>query len=173
MKEKLILKHRGDYDYFLVARTENSESLVACLNPDGYFDQKLSKQNCDEIFSCVDVEKLAEEMGKQFYNGGNYDFENGVRKGFNKAMELNKDKEFTLEDMQECWDSAHQAGRFEGKGIAEGNWQTFKTYIEDLQQPTEIEVEMEMEDKIALDGHTVIGREPKLQDYEFLILRKI
>jgi hypothetical protein len=168
MKEKLILKHRGDYDYFLVARTENSESLVACLNPDGYFEQKLSKQNCDEIFSGVDVEKLAEEMGKQFYNGGNYDFENGVRKGFNKAMELNKDKVFTLSDMKRafnCGRDLESINRFE-------DWRTFTKFIDSL-QPTEIEVEIEMEDKIALDGHTVIGREPKLQDYEFLILRKI
>ena len=29
---------------------------------------------------------------------------------------------------QETWDSAHQAGRFEGKGIAEPHWQTFETY---------------------------------------------
>jgi len=28
----------------------------------------------------------------------------------------------------ECWNVAHQAGRFEGKGIAEENWQTFEQY---------------------------------------------
>jgi hypothetical protein len=58
MKEKLILKHRGDFDYFLVSRTDNSEALVASLNPDGEFEYKLSKQNCDEIFGAVDVEKI-------------------------------------------------------------------------------------------------------------------
>lgn len=29
---------------------------------------------------------------------------------------------------QETWETAHQAGRFEGKGIAEENWQTWETY---------------------------------------------
>jgi hypothetical protein len=31
----------------------------------------------------------------------------------------------------ETWDIAHQAGRFEGKGIAEENWQTFETHWEE------------------------------------------
>ena len=35
------------------------------------------------------------------------------------------------EQHNETWDSAHQAGRFEGKGIAEENWQTFETYWEE------------------------------------------
>ncbi len=50
MKAKMILKHRGDHDYFLISRTDNSESLVASLNPDDDFEQKLSKENCDELF---------------------------------------------------------------------------------------------------------------------------
>ncbi len=37
-------------------------------------------------------------------------------------------KEIEKEQHNETWDSAHQAGRFEGKGIAEENWQTFETY---------------------------------------------
>jgi hypothetical protein len=32
------------------------------------------------------------------------------------------------EQIVEAWNTAHQAGRFEGKGIAEENWQTFETY---------------------------------------------
>lgn len=40
-------------------------------------------------------------------------------------------KEMEKEAHQETWDSAHQAGRFEGKGIAEENWQTFETYWEE------------------------------------------
>jgi len=34
-----------------------------------------------------DVKKLSLEMGLEYYVGGNYDFENGVRKGYNKAKE--------------------------------------------------------------------------------------
>ena len=35
------------------------------------------------------------------------------------------------EQHNETWDVAHQAGRFEGKGVAEENWQTFETYWEE------------------------------------------
>jgi hypothetical protein len=34
--------------------------------------------------------------------------------------------------LKECWDTAHQAGRFEGKGIAEENWQTFDDYYNEI-----------------------------------------
>jgi hypothetical protein len=35
------------------------------------------------------------------------------------------------EQHQETWDVAHQAGRFEGKGIAEENWFKFEEYWEE------------------------------------------
>lgn len=38
-------------------------------------------------------------------------------------------KVVTIKDtLEECWNAAHQAGRFEGKGIAEENWNTFEDY---------------------------------------------
>jgi hypothetical protein len=37
-------------------------------------------------------------------------------------------KEMELSQLVECWNTAHQAGRFEGKGIAEKDWQTFEQY---------------------------------------------
>jgi hypothetical protein len=37
-------------------------------------------------------------------------------------------KEMDKEQKKECWDVAHQAGRFKGKGIAQKNWQTFEQY---------------------------------------------
>ena len=37
-------------------------------------------------------------------------------------------KKMEKQQKKECWDVAHQAGRFEGKGIAEENWQTFQQY---------------------------------------------
>jgi hypothetical protein len=40
-------------------------------------------------------------------------------------------KEMEKEAHQETWDVAHQAGRFEGKGIAEENWFTFEEYWEE------------------------------------------
>ena len=37
-------------------------------------------------------------------------------------------KEMEKHSHKETWDVAHQSGRFEGKGIAKENWQTFETY---------------------------------------------
>lgn len=46
-------------------------------------------------------------------------------------LEIEQALEMEKEQHQETWDSAHQAGRFEGKGIAEENWQTFETHWEE------------------------------------------
>jgi hypothetical protein len=45
-----------------------------------------------------------------------------------KKSLIEQAKEMEKEQKKECWDVAHQAGRFEGKGIAEKNWQTFEQY---------------------------------------------
>jgi hypothetical protein len=44
----------------------------------------------------------------------------------------NKAKEMEKQQLQECWDISHQAGRYEGKGIAEENWQTFEDYWNEI-----------------------------------------
>jgi hypothetical protein len=49
-----------------------------------------------------------------------------------REMELlEQAKEKEKQAHKETWDVAHQAGRFEGKGIAEENWQTFEGYWEE------------------------------------------
>lgn len=50
-------------------------------------------------------------------------------------------KQIDMKQKEECWNVAHQAGRFEGKGIAQENWQTFdkyynETYINATHSPT-------------------------------------
>lgn len=54
-----------------------------------------------------------------------YDSREAFIEGYKLAKKMEK------EQHQETWDSAHQAGRFEGKGIAEENWQTFESYWEE------------------------------------------
>jgi hypothetical protein len=44
------------------------------------------------------------------------------------AIKFEKAKEMEKESLMDCWDTSHQVGRFEGKGIAEENWQTFEQY---------------------------------------------
>lgn len=50
----------------------------------------------------------------------------GDGKVFDELLELAELME--KKQHQETWENAHQAGRFEGKGIAEDNWQTWETY---------------------------------------------
>ena len=42
--------------------------------------------------------------------------------------QIEQAKEMEKEQIVTTWNTAHQAGRFEVKGIAEENWQTFESY---------------------------------------------
>ena len=81
-----------------------------------------------------------------------YDGQNGTLYGedFEFAENL-----FKIQ-LENCWDAAHQAGRFEGKGIAEENWQTFEDYYKDnfeydeKQNPPHCLIKGVCDDKICL-----------------------
>ena len=97
--------------------------------------QKLSIENCNQIFGIFDVEKLAEDFAKihSTYLTEQDDTEFGFRNGFNKALELNKDKKFTLEQVIEAM-SLYKRNEFAMS----------KVLVIVLDQPLEIEVEIEM-----------------------------
>jgi hypothetical protein len=75
------------------------------------------------------VEWLVEQF-KEYDFADVKDTENYIIKmqSFVLTEKLEKAKEMDKQQKKECWDVAHQAGRFEGKGIAEKNWQTFEQY---------------------------------------------
>jgi hypothetical protein len=171
MKGKLIKTNSEDYhmgNYFL----NNTEGFAIGSTDYEWCRRvskpqyKLSKQNCDEIFGVVDVEKLTFECMKNTINqetGSDIHRLSvglGFKKGFNKAIELNKDKLFTLSDIS-------YAIAFSGKMKPS---QIVKNLLE---QPTEIEVEIVI-DKIPADlapgGWDVF---PKLDAEGCLILKKV
>jgi len=171
MKAKLIKDEDG---YSLFTREENSTNRKFIATTQGmYVDHKLSKQNCDEIFGVVDVERLAEESWS-----GNYKEikQLAFKLGFNKAMELNKDKLFTVEELRYAFYTGmkhgSEGGIMFGKALAD-------EYVQSLQQPTEIEVEIEMEcldpncDGINKKGVCIPGDKPKLDSEGCLIIKKI
>ena len=132
---------------------------------------KLSKQNCDEIFGIVDVEKLAEEellkVEKHHKLLSPITYKDGVKKGINKAIELNKDKLFTIEDMRKAlitMQVSHNVIR---------TTEDREELIQSLRQPTEIDVEIVM-DKIPADlapgGWDVF---PKLDKEGCIILKRV
>jgi hypothetical protein len=57
-------------------------------------------------------------------------YEKFEMKGDGREMDkvLEQAKAMEKEQMEDCWIAAHQAGRFEGKGIAQDDWQTFFNY---------------------------------------------
>jgi hypothetical protein len=188
MKAKLILKHRGDYNYFLVSRTDNSEALVASLNPDEeIFEQKLSKQNCDEIFGVVDVEKLAkEDADLRFPNQGDEESwlarNSGVVWGFNKAMELNKDKVFTINEVKKLMLEIAKKSR-EEKDLTLPDYvnnilNNIDYILEHKNKVNEIRVEIETEKiyypaNMPKEGEERPEYRPKLDSNGCLILKKI
>jgi hypothetical protein len=157
-------------DWVIVASSGNNHPYL-----------QLSLENCKVIMNVVDVEKLAIEY--DLYEKINFVGQTRAYKaGFQKAMELNKDKLFTLEDIKKAIDKAKQGSVKEthnGYGIpTEPRFVlddlSYDEIIQSLQQPTEIEVEIEMEDVIQLKkrvgGITNMGK-PKLDSEGCLILK--
>lgn len=168
MKAKLILKKHNDC-YSLNDYSEPSKGypLVIAHSDDENFRYKLSKQNCDEIFGVFDVEKLAEECSIDWEGEVMESIVGVYKEGFNKAMELNKDKVFTEEDMRKAY--------FDGYNDKEEN--KFFNPSKSIQQPTEIEVEIVMEDvmytsNMPKEGEQRPSQRPKLDENGCLILTK-
>jgi hypothetical protein len=154
MKAKLI-KHKFGYnlvdtngEFIATSKDEYSNGIN--------LKYWLSKQNCDEIFGVVDVEKLAEKEYPTFNLGLNSTtslhtiFKEPFINGFNKAMELNKEKLFTLEDVRNAIELAQGGSMQEvhnGYGISTeltfvlDNLSTDEI-IQSIQQPKEIDVEV-------------------------------
>jgi hypothetical protein len=129
--------------------------------------KRLSKQNCDEIFGVIDVEEIAD---RHTFGQRNHEWKAYIA-GFNKNAELNKDKVFTLEDVLDAW----ELGASEGLPLTKAKKEKLLKSI----QPTEIEVEIEMQcldttcDGINRKGICIPGDKPKLDSEGNLILKKI
>jgi hypothetical protein len=168
MKGKLI---KTGNDYLL----KDTNGEVLAITNGVTEGKKLSKQNCDEIFGVVDVDGLARKWrDNSMYRDANaYSY----KAGFNKAMELNRDKVFTVEDVI---DVVYKQVRNGFDGVIDSFTEAFaKECINkamELYQPTEIEVEIEMfksdDIKLVEKDWYKIG-EPNLDSNKCLILKKI
>ena len=175
MKGKLI---KTGHDYLL----KDTNGEVLAITNGVTEGKKLSKQNCDEIFGVVYVEKLADEYANV---NGDYDEHYGhigFKAGFKKAIELNKDKVFTEDDLR----NAIRFGFNGAYGYLTGEKGTIEkqsdNYIQSLQQQIEIDVEIKMEPCFydqSLGGFSTSYTEdkpkeqPKLDKDGCLILKKI
>ena len=165
-KYKLIKEDKGYYilmsNEFIIGTSDNEIAKLLNYLP-------LSKQNCDELFGIVDVDKLAIENCTTWENFAVA--QGGFIKGFNKAMELNKDKLFTVADVRNAIEYGIQSALQAIPGVRS----TQSILNNFIQQQTEIEVEIEMEleiDTSKLIG-AIYGHKPKLDLEGCLILKKI
>ena len=163
MKAKLIKEN--DF-YYLI----QDDKIIAEIDghPLKSITGKLSKQNCDEIFGVVDVEKLAQDYAKSQCEdlhdelgktGAEWGWETALdfKNGFKKAMELNKDKVFTLEDFKLFARMYYREIRMNKSNLL---WDSLadkclEEHLTLIQHPTEIKVEIEMEK--VVDETKVIG----------------
>jgi hypothetical protein len=152
------------------------DKMIASTDSDFQTDYeigKLSKKNCDEIFGVVDVDKLGQKHYEVHIKRGHTQEDSLQRKidfiiGFNKAMELN-DKLFTVEDIKKAFNRAYDLPKYLEKDIMN---EIFDNYIQSLQQPTEIEVEVEQTlVQSSIDGEAIWKY--KLDNNGCLILKKI
>jgi hypothetical protein len=172
MKAKLIKTDKDNYTLF-------DEKGIPIGNTPNVISNntfsKLSKQNCDEIFGVIDVEKLAGEITKEYATLTPKAFKRGVVLGFNKAMVLNKDKVFTFDDMKRAFKVGFSNG-FASDIISQDKLSTekenlFNEFIQSIQQPNEIEVEIKMYTKRR--RRHLPERVPLLDSEECLILKRI
>ena len=132
--------------------------------------KRLSKENCDEIFGVIDVDKLVDDfmlIGK--FTSSYIADPTSFKTGFNKAMELNKDKVFTLEDVRKVCSLIFVT-------LSDGGYITTDEviqFIQSLQQPKEIEVEIVMGEPIGITDNYTPDTFPKLDEKNQLILKKI
>jgi hypothetical protein len=170
----------------------DNDKMIASSDVDFQKDYKikaLSKENCDELFGIFDIDKLVEEEFPYDFDCPLFEtlgviekvhksiligmLQGTFIKGFNKAMELNKDKKFTETDCKKLLKSATY-GMFE---------KDFDKHIQSLKQPTEIEVEivnlMDCQAQVSCDETKTTCRictntgMPKLDENGCLILKKL
>jgi hypothetical protein len=187
MKKKLIKKE----DDFYSLRVDG---IVMATSNGMLVDYKLSKENCDEIFGVVDADKLGQKHYEVHIKRGHTQEDSLQRKidfiiGFSKAMDLNKDKLFTIEEMKAIFAFGHQVGMNTILAIQsqhspqplpkQDSDKLRDEFIQSLQQPNEIEVEIrcwigngDKESDSFKDPLVTNTGIPKLDENGCLILRK-
>lgn len=179
MKATLIKKAEGWYNLY----QDNIGIGSTHAELQGY---KVSKQNCDEMFGVIDVEKLAQDYAKSQCEdlhdelgktGAEWGWETALdfKNGFKKARELSQDKQFTLEDMKMAIELARETARRDEFLHSENS------IIQQIsEQAKKIDVEIEMEEYVKyvpkIPGNTVYpdrGVKPKLDENGCLRLKKL
>jgi hypothetical protein len=161
-------------------KTEDEQGVMYSLSGDNLPENYvLSKRNCDELFGVVDVNSEVEVIVKTICpddRGKDIIYGTGMAVGiqcFKKAMELNKDKVFTLENVRKAFNKGYLM-KF---NPSDEYTETLNGLVQSLQQPTEIDVEIVEQcldptcDGINRKGECVTTGKPKYDTDGCLILK--
>ena len=145
----------------------NEDGTKIALSTESPF-KKLSIKNCESIENGYDLDELA--MGYDLYENINFVGQmRAFKAGFQKSIELNKNKLFTLEDMMNCWNKAL---------TFQDHKELFGHHIQSLKQ-SEWDVEVVEEcldptcDGVNRKGECITTGKPKLDEEGCLILKRI
>lgn len=152
----------------LIKLGEDKYDLLVDFDPKVIEGYELSITNCQVIERGYDLDELDNKYcthepknAKELRDVSLVKL--GFRDGFQKALEVNADKRFTLKEMVDCWNRALEF---------QTHKETLGEYIKSLKQ-TEWEVEIEMEEKYESDGIEIISfSKPKLDENGCLILKQ-
>ena len=126
--------------------TDENGKMIACSDEDfqkDYEVDKLCVDNCDSIERKFDLDNeaiaYAGDGGRYCDPHGFSDKQIGLLQGyidgFEKALELNKDKIFTIEDMMNCW---NESLNFQSNKISFGSFiQSLKKNVWSVEIETE------------------------------------
>ena len=150
MKAKLMKQG----DRYVLYAMDGSKIALSTKSP----YKKLSLKNCQAIERGYDLDELAEKACPDVISSAH----SAYKAGFQKALELNNTKLYTLEDMMNCWN----------KGLKfQDHKETLGEHIQSLQQ-TEWEVEVEKENVMHdYNGNISLGAKFKLDADGCLILK--
>jgi hypothetical protein len=170
MESKLI--YVSDKEYYNLE--DDKGNLIATSSPlkDSPI-YELSIKNCIEVSGNINIIELAESWyfsDPKNVLGVNLKVIEGFKAGFNKAMELNKDKLFGVKEVVElCKILLSNPIEKCGKTYQE----LTDNYIQSLQKPKEIEVEIEMEYQgFEIDGKIRESYLPKIDENGCITLTK-
>ncbi len=157
-----------------LVKTENGYGLEDCgiiafysKNRPVHKHYKLSKENCDEIFSVVDVNDIYKEVMNEFDGDINSFTEAFAKQCIKKTIVSNKDKLFSLENMFDLYAHILKNGVISGVDAYD--------FIKSLQKPRDIEIEVVTHEVVEVyrDGTINNILVPKLDEKGCLILRML
>jgi hypothetical protein len=175
IKDRLFLK-KIDQSYTL----HRIKDSILTIEGDSDFEikgiqpfYKLSLTNCNEIFGIVDIERLAQNQVEKNNPDWECEFSGNIKGlkdfyglGFNKAMELDKDKLFTIEDLEKAIIWAHDKST-EGVYLSRLPINTFiLSFIK-----KEIDVEIEQINQLNIESGKFEWKN-KLDENGCIILKK-